>query len=146
MKNSTVKTAAASVEAPVIERVFYKNDKEVEILSEIGKGVAKSWNNNKIAERRKARGGVSVETVENGKAKGEVEYFTSLLKAFKAKNLRESEHIPFRIKLKIDGSRNYKVSDKVTLKFLSLDSETVREKLEAKTNPAPAPAPEKKTK
>lgn len=136
MKNAKT-TSVATVETAsiVAEKVFYKNDKETEILSEIGKGVAKSWNNNKIAERRKARGGVSVETFENGKGKGDVEYYTSLRKAFKAKNLRDSEHIPFRIKLKIDGSRNYKVSDTVTLKFLSLDSETVKEKLESKANP-----------
>lgn len=136
MKNAKT-TATASVEAASIaaEKVYYKNDKETEILTEIGRGVAKSWEKPLIAERRKARGGVSVETVENGKPKGDVEYYTSLYKAFKAKNLRDSEHIPFRIKLKIDGSRNYKVSDTVTLKFLSLDSETVKEKLEAKAKP-----------
>ena len=109
--------------------IVYKNDPETEIPTEIGKGVAISWRDGKTAERRKNRSGVSVETVESGKVKGEPRYYTSLRKAFKAESLPDSRHIPFRIKLKIEGKKDYRVSDAVTLRFTNLETETVKEKL-----------------
>jgi hypothetical protein len=118
-----------TVETVIADTIVYKNAPEVEIPTEIGKGVAISWLDSKTAERRKNRSGVSVESVESGKVKGEPRYYTSLRKAFKAESLPDSRHIPFRIRLKIEGKKDYRVNDTVTLRFTNLETETVKEKL-----------------
>lgn len=66
-------------------------------------GIAKSWNNKEVAQKRLTRNGVMVEGV------GE---FKSVRVAFAALGLPDSKHIRFRMKLKEAGRLNFEFGNK----------------------------------
>ncbi|QFG06840.1 hypothetical protein O157vBn_00002 [Escherichia phage vB_Eco4M-7n] len=67
------------------------------------KGIAKSWDNKEVAQKRLTRNGVMVEGV------GE---FKSVRVAFAALGLPDSKHIRFRMKLKEAGRLNFEFGNK----------------------------------
>ena len=66
-------------------------------------GIAKSWDNKEVAQKRLTRNGVMVEGV------GE---FKSVRVAFAALGLPDSKHIRFRMKLKEAGRLNFEFGNK----------------------------------
>jgi hypothetical protein len=130
---NAVNTATQAEEAA---RRYYKADTEKEIVSLIGIGVAKSYDNPNIAAARKVRRGVYFYEIIDG-IKGEERHAESVRKAYDILKIDYAGHIPFRGRLRKDENAAGLMLTKGDRKFFFRDSERL-----LAPAPAPAPAPE----
>lgn len=117
-KNAVI-TATNAEEA--VKR-YYKADTEKEIVSLIGIGVAKSYDNPNIAAARKVRRGVYFCEIKDG-VKGLEMHAESLRKAYDILKIDYAGHIPFRGRLRKEENASGLPLTKGDRKFFFRDSE-----------------------
>ena len=131
-------TASSAEEAA---KRFYKADTEKEILSLIGLGVAKSYDNPNIAAARKVRRGVYFYEIFPDGRKSEERHAESVRKSYDFLKIDYAGHIPFRGRLRKEENAAGLHLTKGERKFFFRDSERLLAPAPAEAAvPAPAPA------
>ena len=129
MRKAPKKTASASASesmqtvtnSEVITR-YYKADTEKPIITAIGIGVAKSYDNSLIAAARKVRKGCYFCEVIDG-IKGDERHAESVRKAYDMLSIDYAGHIPFRGRLRKEENATGLMLTKGDRKFFFRDAE-----------------------
>lgn len=117
---------------------FYKADTEKEIVSLIGIGVAKSYDNPNIAAARKVRRGVYFYELFADGTKSEEMHAESVRKAYDILKIDYAGHIPFRGRLRKEENASGLPLTKGERKFFFRDSERLLPEVKAEVPEVPA--------
>ena len=117
----TATLAPIDAKEAIYER-YYKADTEKPIVTAIGIGVAKSYDNPLIASARKVRKGCYFCEVKDGK-KGEEKHAESVRKAYDILGIDYAGHIPFRGRLRKEENASGLMLTKGARKFFFRDAE-----------------------
>ena len=131
MRKNSKKTETAEIAtlAPIdakemIFERYYKADTERPIITAIGIGVAKSYDNPLIAQARKVRKGCYFCEIVDGK-NGEERHAESVRKAYDILGIDLAGHIPFRGRLRKLENASGLMLTKGDRKFFFRDSERI---------------------